>query len=325
MVTRRQFIEVTAAAAVAAAPLTAQSDEAIPSVRPVVLSTWEHGLRANETAWKVLSAGGKAIDAVEAGVRETEADPNVLTVGLGGFPDREGKVTLDACIMDERGDCGSVAFLQHIQHPASVARAVMEKTPHVMLVGAGALQFALENGFERQDLLTDRSRQEWEKWKAKHPDAIKEREVNVENHDTIGLVALDKNGDLSGVCTTSGMAWKLSGRVGDSPIIGAGLYVDNEVGAATATGVGEAVMRAVGSFLVVEFMRQGHSPQDACRLATERVISKNPDWKQLQVGFIALDKKGRVGGYAIQSGFDYAVYNHADGNQLVKSACRIEN
>ena len=324
MVSRRQFIGVTAATAGTAA-LTGQSDEAIPSVRPVVLSTWEHGLQANEAAWKVLSAGGKALDAVEAGARETEADPKVLTVGLGGFPDREGTVTLDACIMDEKGKCGSVAFLHHILHPTSVARRVMEKTPHVMLVGEGALQFALQNGFEKKDLLTDRARKEWGKWKAKHPNAIKEREVNVENHDTIGLVAIDEKGDLSGACTTSGMAWKLSGRVGDSPIIGAGLYVDNEVGAATATGVGEAVIRAVGSFLVVEFMRQGHSPQDACRLATERVISKNPDWKQLQVGFIALDKQGRVGGYAIQSGFDYAVYDQNGGNRLIKSAFRIKN
>lgn len=302
----------------------ARSVDAADLVRPVVLSTWNHGLAANEAAWQVLDAGGRALDAVETGARVTESDPNVLTVGYGGYPDRDGNVTLDACLMDENGDCGSVAFLQHIEHPISVARSVMEKTPHVMLVGEGALKFALANGFSKRKLLTKRANSEWQKWKADHPDAVKEREVNIENHDTIGIVAIDRAGNLSGACTTSGMAWKLNGRVGDSPIIGAGLYVDNEVGAATATGVGEAVIRAVGSFLVVEFMRQGHSPQDACRLATERVISKNPDWKQLQVGFIALDKQGRVGGYCIQPGFEYAVCDAEKGNRVVAPPSRVE-
>ena len=323
MYTRRLFLGATAAVATGATRLAGQTAGTGKPVRPVVLSTWRHGLDANDAAWKVLSSGGRALDAVETGTRVTESDPNVLSVGYGGLPDREGKVTLDACIMDEKGDCGSVAFLQHIEHPISVARRVMEVTPHVMLVGEGALKFALANGFKKKDLLTDRAKQEWGKWKADHPNAIKEREVNVENHDTIGLVAIDAQGNLSGACTTSGMAWKLHGRVGDSPIIGAGLYVDNEVGAATATGVGEAVIRAVGSFLVVEFMRQGHSPDDACRLATERVIEKNPDWRQVQVGFIALDKQGRVGGYCIQPGFDYAAYDEADGNRMIKAKSRL--
>ena len=291
--------------------------------RAVVISTWRHGLAANEAAWKVISADGSALDAVEAGVRVTESDPTNLSVGLGGLPDREGNVTLDACIMDESGNCGSVAFLQHIENPISVARLVMDKTPHVMLVGDGALQFALDNGFEKKTLLTDRARKEWEKWKQNNPDAIQEREVNVENHDTIGLIAIDKQGNLSGACTTSGMAWKLHGRVGDSPIIGAGLYVDNEVGAATATGVGEAVIRAVGSFLVVELMRQGNTPQRACELAVGRVIAKSPDWKQLQVGFIAIDKQGRVGGYSIQPGFNYAVLDSAEGNRLISAKSHL--
>jgi isoaspartyl peptidase/L-asparaginase-like protein (Ntn-hydrolase superfamily) len=186
----------------------------------------------------VLSGGGAAIDAVETGVRVTESDPAVTTVGIGGWPDASGEVTLDACIMNEKGDCGSVACLKEIENPISVARMVMEKTPHVMLVGTGAQQFALENGFKKKNLLTERSIAEWKKWKAKHPDAVKSRGINMENHDTIGLVAVDSKGNLSGACTTSGMAWKLPGRVGDSPIIGAGLYVDNEVGAATATGAG---------------------------------------------------------------------------------------
>ena len=291
--------------------------------RPLVISTWRHGLAANEAAWKILSNGGRALDAVEAGVKESESDPNVSSVGYGGLPDRQGHVTLDACIMDEKGDCGSVAFLQHIKNPISVARRVMEETPHVMMVGDGALQFALSQGFKKEDLLTDKAKEEWDKWKQGHPDAVTSK-PNWENHDTIGLVAIDADGNLSGACTTSGLAWKRYGRVGDSPIIGAGLYVDNEVGAASATGVGEAVIRAVGSFLVVELMRQGNSPQDACRLATERVIQKNPKtWKETQVGFVAIDKQGRHGAYCIRPGFDYAVYDNANGNRLLKSASRI--
>lgn len=304
--------------------IQAEEDTVTPN-RPLVISTWRHGLAANSAAWQVLSAGGRALDAVETGIKVTESDPEVITVGYGGLPDRDGYVTLDACLMDEKGNCGSVAFLQGIKHPISVARRVMETTPHVMLVGEGALQFALANGFSRCELLTDRGKREWERWKANHPEAVREREVNIENHDTIGMVALDENGNLSGGCSTSGMAWKLHGRVGDSPIIGAGLYVDNEVGAATATGVGEAVIRAVGSFLVVELMRQGHSPQEACRLAVDRVIAKNPDWRELQVGFIAIDKQGRFGGYAIQPGFDYAVRDEADGWRMVPSASRVES
>src|SRR5699024_6667253 len=189
------------------------------------------------------------------------SDPDERSVGYGGRPDRDGKVTLDACIMDENANIGSVAALEHIKHPISVARAVMEKTPHVMLVGEGALEFALANGFKKENLLTEKSKKEWEEW-------LKTSEykpvVNIENHDTIGMLALDASGNLSGACTTSGMAYKMHGRVGDSPIIGAGLFVDNEVGAATSTGDGEEVIRTVGSHLVVELMRQGNSPQEAC-------------------------------------------------------------
>ena len=301
-------------------PLRAQDAK---QVRPIVISTWRHGLAANEAAWKVLSKGGRALDAVEAGVRVSESDPNESSVGLGGLPDASGEITLDACIMDEKGNCGSVAYLKGIENPISVARLVMEKTPHVMMVGEGAQAFAIANGFPKLDLHTKKSKSEYEKWKAKHPEAIKYGQVNVENHDTIGMVAVDKDGNLSGACTTSGLAWKLPGRVGDSPIIGAGLYVDNEIGAATATGVGEAVIRAVGTFLVVELMRQGHSPEDACRLATARVIKKSPNWRELQVGFIAVNKQGEVGGYCIQPGFDYAVYDSANGNRMVKSKSHV--
>ena len=324
MLNRRRFIESSAILAAGGIELVAHSAENTSACRPVVISTWRHGLPANEGAWNVLSRGGRALDAAEAGVRVAESDPEVSSVGYGGLPDRDGHVTLDACIMDESGDCGSVAFLEHIENPVSVARLVMEKTPHVMLVGEGALKFALEHGFEKKDLLTDKARAEWKKWLADHPEAVQERQINVEDHDTIGLLTLDEQGNLSGACTTSGLAWKRHGRVGDSPIIGAGLYVDNEVGAASATGVGEAVIRAVDSFLVIELMRQGHSPQAACRLAIERVIAKNPDWQKLQVGFIALNKQGEIGGYAIQPGFSYAVYDSKAGNRLIESASRIE-
>ena len=289
---------------------------------PVVISTWNHGLPANAVAWEILDRGGRALDAVEAGVQVPEADPASQSVGYGGLPDREGHVTLDACIMDEKGDAGSVAFLEGIKHPISVARLVMEKTPHVMLVGEGALAFALANGFEEEDLLTPEAKAAWQQWLEEQPEETK-AEINVENHDTIGMLALDASGNLSGACTTSGAAWKLHGRVGDSPIIGAGLYVDNEVGAACATGWGEAVIRVVGSHLVVELMRQGQTPEEACRLAVERVIEKNPDYQEIQVGFLALNKEGRYGAYSIQPGFDFAVYDQPEGNRLIDSASRL--
>jgi L-asparaginase/N4-(beta-N-acetylglucosaminyl)-L-asparaginase len=281
---------------------------------PVVISTWEHGLAANKAAWEILSKNGKALDAVEAGVKISEADPKVSSVGYGGYPDRDGRVTLDACIMDENSNCGSVAFLEHIMHPISVARLVMEKTPHVMLVGEGALDFALKNGFKKENLLTPEAEKAWKIWTR---EAKYEPIINFENnHDTIGMLALDASGNLSGACTTSGMAWKMHGRVGDSPIIGAGLYVDNEVGAACATGVGEAVIRTVGSHLVVELMRQGKSPEKACKAAVERIMQRFKGFEKIQVGFLALNKKGEYGAFCIQKGFNYAVYSGSVNNQL---------
>ena len=286
--------------------------------KPIVLSTWDFGMKANAEAWKILSSGGTALDAVEQGVRLTEADPTERSVGYGGRPDRDGIVTLDACIMDDKANIGSVAGLENIKHPISVARAVMEKTPHVMLVGDGALQFAKEQGFPEENLLTLESEKEWREWlkTAKY-----EPVVNIENHDTIGMIALDEFGNLSGACTTSGMAYKLHGRVGDSPIIGAGLYVDNEVGAATATGHGEEVIRTVGSHLVVELIRQGRSPQKACEEAVKRIIkfteNRGKALDNIQVGFIALNKKGEYGAYCIHPGFNYAKYD-SKGNELIK-------
>jgi isoaspartyl peptidase/L-asparaginase-like protein (Ntn-hydrolase superfamily) len=312
MTTRRKFIQLSALGA-SLLPFGKSFAKGHEGQKPIVLSTWNFGLQANVEAWKVLASGGRALDAVEAGARVPEGDPKETSVGLGGLPDREGKVTLDACIMDEHGNCGSVAFLEHIVHPISVARKVMEKTPHVMLAGEGALQFALANGFKKEKLLTKESEKAWKEW-------LKKSEykpvANIENHDTIGIIALDAQGNLSGACTTSGMAYKMRGRVGDSPIIGAGLYVDNEIGAATSTGVGEEVIRIVGCHLVVELMRQGNSPADACRLAVERILKKNPEKaKQVQVGFLALNKNGEYGAYCLQKGFTYAVHTNA-GNTL---------
>jgi N4-(beta-N-acetylglucosaminyl)-L-asparaginase len=316
MRTRRDFLKLSALG-VAALPVANVTGAAHSFVnKPVVISTWDFGLEANVAAWKILSGQGRALDAVEAGARVPEGNPKETSVGLGGLPDRDGYVTLDACIMDEKGNCGSVAYLQHIVHPISVARKVMEKTPHIMLTGDGALQFALANGFKKEKLLTKESEKAWKEWTKT---AQYKPVANIENHDTIGIVALDSKGDVSGACTTSGMAYKMHGRVGDSPIIGAGLYVDNEVGAATATGVGEEVIRIVGCHLVVELMRQGRSPEDACREAVERILKKNPTKaKEVQVGFLALNKNGEYGAYCLQKGFTYAVYD-SSGNKLLTS------
>lgn len=334
MINRRKFIKTgTASATLLAVGGSSALGTVLPGASsPIVISTWDFGIPANQEAWKVLSAGGRALDAVEKGVRIPEGDPSIQTVGYGGLPDRDGHVTLDACIMDESGNCGSVAGIEHIKHPISVARLVMEKTPHVMLVGDGALQFALENGFQKENLLTQESEKAWKEWlkTAKYEpvmnienrlyDKAAPRQLpgNQYNHDTIGMLALDASGNLSGACTTSGMAYKLHGRVGDSPIIGAGLYVDNEVGGATSTGVGEEVIRNVGSFLVVELMRQGYSPEAACKEAVMRIIRKKPETaKKIQVGFLALNKKGEYGAYAIQKGFSYAVCNARRSDLLI--------
>lgn len=274
--------------------------------RTVSIATWNHGLAANKAAGVVLEQGGRAVEAVEQGVRVVESDPNVNSVGYGGLPDRDGRVTLDACIMDEKGNAGSVCFLQHIKNPVSVARKVMEETPHVMLSGEGALRFALSKGFKKEELLTEESRREWRKWLR----TAKYRPVaNIENHDTVGMIAIDQKGGMAGACSTSGLAFKMHGRVGDSPIIGAGLYVDNEVGGACATGLGELVMRTLGAFLIVELMRQGATPQQACEEATARIV-KRYDVKDLQVGYLALNKNGEAGVYSIRSGFNYALYNN---------------
>ncbi|MCC6372818.1 MAG: N(4)-(beta-N-acetylglucosaminyl)-L-asparaginase [Bacteroidia bacterium] len=296
-----------------------------PAIKPIVISTWRFGVEANEAAWQILRKNGKALDAVEAGVKVPEGDPKERSVGLGGRPDRDGRVTLDACIMDENMNIGSVACIEHIVHPISVARAVMEKTPHVMLVGEGALEFAIAQGFKKENLLTPESEAEWKEWLI---ESKYQPKVNIENHDTIGMVALDMNGNLSGACTTSGMAFKMHGRVGDSPIIGAGLYVDNEVGAATATGHGEEVIRIAGCHTVVELMRQGYPPELACKKATERIINsakkRNKSLSEIQIGFIAINKKGEHGAYCLQKGFNYAVYSPEIPNKLMDAKSIIK-
>ena len=331
MTTRRDFIKTSAFASAALLVSNSDANSLLQevmlkkdSVKPIVLSTWNFGLKANEAAWQVLSNNGKALDAVEAGVKIPEGDPTERSVGYGGRPDRDGRVTLDACIMDENANIGSVACLEFIKHPISVARAVMEKTPHVMLVGDGALQFALSQGFMKENLLVEDSEKEWKEWlKTSNYKPI----VNIENHDTIGMIAMDAAGNLSGACTTSGMAYKMHGRVGDSPIIGAGLYVDNEIGAATATGHGEEVIRIAGCHLVVELMRQGNSPDQACRIAVDRVVkltaNRKKNLKDIQVGFIALNKNGEYGSYCVQSGFNYAVHDNT-GNRLINAEFHLK-
>lgn len=325
---RRQFLHHSLLAASALALPHAAGAETKPkppaqpaAARARVVSTWDFGVGANQAAWKALEQGASALDAVEAGARWAEADLCNSTVGRCGYPDRDGVLTLDASIMDGDGRCGAVAALEDIDHPVSVARKVMENTPHVLLVGTGAQQFALEQGFKKTPLLTDQARAAWNEWRktaeykprinAERLDQAAHREGkpgDSRNHDTLGILAIDAQGKLAGACTTSGMAWKLRGRVGDSPIVGAGLYVDNEVGAATASGVGEEMLRNAASFLVVELMRQGRSPDEACREAIERVVRKRPQAsKTLQVCFLAINKHGEVGAHALHKGFVYAV------------------
>lgn len=284
------------------------------SSEPLIIATWKNE-KATIAGWNKLMETGKALDGVEAGARIPEADPNDTSVGYGGYPDRDGHVTLDACIMDHVGNAGSVTFLEGIMHPISVARAVMEKTPHVMLSGAGALKFALDQGFKVENLLTESSKKAWEEWKK---ESKYEPVINIERHDTIGLLGIGKAGEIAGACTTSGLAFKMHGRVGDSPIIGGAVFCDDEVGGACATGLGEFVMKTLGSFLIVELMRQGMSPQKACEEAVMRIV-KRYTYKEFQIGYLALNKKGEYGAYAIQKGFNYTITKNGK-TQVIESA-----
>ncbi|MDY8134520.1 N(4)-(beta-N-acetylglucosaminyl)-L-asparaginase [Aquimarina sp. 2201CG5-10] len=286
---------------------------ATPPLFPLVIATW-NVTNSTAKAWEVLQNDHSALDAVEQGCMVEEANEKGQSVGKGGLPDRDGNVTLDACIMNKHGDCGSVVYLQNITHAVSVARKVMEETPHVMLAGEGAKQFAVSKGFKPENLLTEASKKAWEEWKV---EAEYKPIINIENHDTIGMLAIDKNGDISGACTTSGLAYKMGGRVGDSPIIGSGLFVDNEIGAAVATGLGEEVVKTVGSFLIVELMRQGKSPQEACEEAIHRIVNKpNSNYKNFQVGYIAVNKKGETGAYSIHQWFSVTKYQNGENKNI---------
>jgi N4-(beta-N-acetylglucosaminyl)-L-asparaginase len=334
MINRRKFLHLSALTAPLLAAKRSFANALEGTIKPIVVSTWDSGMAVNAEAWKILSTNGRALDAVEAGAMHIENEINCC-VGLGGYPDRDGIVTLDSCIMDEHANCGAVAGIERIKHPVSVARKVMEKTPHVILVGAGAQQFALENGFPLETAeLSDSAKKAYADWLKKNeykpvinierkqgngPFAPNFFDDGTLNHDTMGLVAMDAMNNLSGAVTTSGMAFKLHGRVGDSPIIGAGLFVDNEVGAATSSGTGEEVIRICGTHLVVEFMRQGLSPEMACKKAVERIVKRDKQKaKTLQVGFLALNKKGQYGAYAIQDGFVFSVKS-GNENQVHKS------
>lgn len=334
MLNRRKFLHLSALTAPLLAAKKSLANNFEAPVKPIVVSTWDSGMPVNAAAWEVLSKKGRALDAVEAGAMKMENTPDCC-VGLDGYPDRDGIVTLDSCIMDEHSNCGAVAGLERIKHPVSVARKIMETTPHVLLVGAGAQQFAVQNGFPLESgELSESAKKAYADWlkkseykpvinienkKGNGPFAPMFFEDGSFNHDTMGLVAMDSSSNLSGAVTTSGMAYKIHGRVGDSPIIGAGLFVDNEVGAATSSGLGEEVIRICGTHLVVEFMRQGLSPEMACKKAVERIVKRNSKKaKDLQVGFLALNKKGQYGAYAIQKGFVFSVKSHGE-NQIHKS------
>jgi len=298
---RRSFLGTVAGAAALGqiGSMSLGAEQLQTNKRPLVVSTWPFGKPANEDALRAFQKTGSVLDAVEQGIWNAETDNG--SVGLGGIPNAAGVVQLDACIMYGPGHKGgSVGAIEGIVHPISVARRVMEKTPHVMLVGAGAREFAIAEGLEQGKPVTEKQREAWLKWKA-------ENSAKTKSHDTIALLVLGPDGTIAGGCSTSGLAYKLPGRVGDSPILGSGLYVDNDVGAAGATGIGENVMRYCGSFLVVEFMRQGLHPQEACVRTIERIAKMDPKGYDLSINFVALDKKGRYGAAGTGKDFPYSV------------------
>jgi N4-(beta-N-acetylglucosaminyl)-L-asparaginase len=291
--------------------LKAKNFNFTPMVRSI--STWKT-TEANLKAGLLLDKGIDGLTAAVEGVAVEEENPKNTTVGFGGAPDRTGKVTLDACVMNHLGDCGAVVAVENIVNVARLAKDVMEKTPHVMLAGKGAQDFAISEGYKQTDLLTEKSKEDWKKWlESEEYKPI----INIENHDTIGMLCLDKNNNISGACTTSGLAYKMRGRVGDSPIIGSGLFIDNKIGGAVATGLGEEVVKTVGSFLVVELMRQGKSPQEACETAVKRIVSSNSQENKFQVAYIAMNKNGEVGSYSIEPGFTYMDYYKGENKEKI--------
>mgnify|MGYP003113343354 CR=1 FL=1 len=327
---RRKFIQNTAAGAVGATfaistmactneknnpeKLTKEKpmNNKTPNL-PIAICTW-HFSEANNTAGKALEAGNAALDAAIKGVSVEEQNLKNTTVGKGGAPDREGNVTLDACVMAPDGDCGAVMAVSNTSHVAALARKVMEETPHVILVGKGAEEYATLTGFETENLLTETSKKAWQEW-LKSPEY--KPIINIENHDTIGMLTMDKQGDIAGVCTTSGLSYKMKGRVGDSPIIGSGLFLDNKIGGAVATGMGEEVVKTVGSFLIVELMRNGMSPQKACEEAIRRIVTKNSKYKDFQIAYIAINKAGETGAYCIHEGFTMMKYENKKNENIL--------
>lgn len=320
---RRTFIKSSAKAGVALTLGTTLYACIDPSflnmkkkIKPIAICTWAFA-KANEAAGKALDAGMPALDAALIGVAVEEENIKNTTVGKGGDPDREGNVTLDACVMDSNGDCGAVVCVENITNVAALAAVVMKQTPHVMLAAQGAEELAYKHGFKKEDLLTPSSKNRYNEWlKTSTYKPI----INIENHDTIGMLCMDANGDIAGACTTSGLSYKMKGRVGDSPIIGAGLYIDNEIGGAAATGMGEEIMKNVGSFLIVELMRNGASPQQACEEALRRIVSKNNQINTFQVAYIAINKAGETGSYCIHPGFDRMEYRESKNTKIPSAA-----
>lgn len=326
MTTRRNAIGMGLGSALAATLVgkhTARAATPAPETA-LIVSTWDFGAAANAAAYARFAAGGSLLDAVEAGAQVPEADASNRSVGLGGNPDRDGHVTLDAIIMDGKGNCGAVAALENYVHAISVARRVMEKTPHTFLVGDGANQFAREQGFDATNLLTPESEKAWKEWlktaQYKPVANIENRRGGALDHDTIGILACSPDGELAGACTTSGMAYKLHGRVGDSPQAGCGLFVEGGVGAAAATGVGEEVTRIAGSARVVANLRAGLSPEAACREAVEHIVRlRGSAVSGAQVGFVAIDTAGQVGAYALMPGFTVAITDRTGHTRVLPS------
>ncbi len=306
---RRSFL-VTAGAALGATQLSTRAGTTLPvaelvSPAPVVVSTWPFGKASNDKALQLLTSGASGLDAVEKGINVTEGDPTNHWVGLSGYPNAEGFTQLDACIMSGPGhQAGSVAALEGFRYPISVARRVMETTKHVMLVGNGAMSFAAKHGFERGPKVSPQMQKEWREWKK---ETERPQKSHKPGHDTIALVLLAPDGNLYGGCSTSGLKYKTYGRVGDSPIIGSGLYVDNEIGAAGATGTGENVMRYCGSFMVVEYIRQGLHPQEACVETLKRIARMDPKGFKLDINFLAVDRQGRFGAAGLSPDYEYSV------------------
>ncbi|MBM3879055.1 MAG: N(4)-(beta-N-acetylglucosaminyl)-L-asparaginase [Verrucomicrobia bacterium] len=344
--TRRRFLQAATLAGAgqlasqAAAP--PQPTSSTPAGRPLAIASG-NGLQATARAMALIQQGADALDAVLAGVNLVEDDPNDHTVGLGGYPNEAGVVELDASVMHgPTGRGGAVAALQNIRNPSNVARLVMERTDHVLLVGAGALQFAKAHGFTEENLLTNAAREAWLKWKEslsaqddwlpphsiQTPDVGARRAPFARPYGTINCNALDQRGGISGCTTTSGLAFKIPGRVGDSPILGAGLWVDNEVGAAGSTGRGEANLLACSSVMVVEYMRQGLAPEAACLRACQRIVTQTKMRRLLDdqgrpkfnVSFYAFNKQGDFGGAAIWPGFKFAVNTGEAESRLVAGA-----